>query len=141
MNDLAILILRVGIAWMFAYPLHLFWKNFNGAKQAASLINKKYSFYLAIIMLLIMTICSLTILLGICVRTSSFCLLVFSLLGVYAHTKLSNISKSIEDGNAILKSIAVEGQLTSAWKNYPIVTICLYLLLIGGGKYCLIPYF
>jgi len=138
MNDIAILVLRVGVAWIFAYPLHLFWQNFNAAKQAAGLINQKYSMPLAIIMLLVMALGSLAVLLGIYIKLASLCLLIFSLLGVYAHTKLSKLGQSFKNADNILVSIATEGQLTSAWKNYPIAAVCIFLVIVGGGKYCLI---
>jgi uncharacterized membrane protein YphA (DoxX/SURF4 family) len=134
MGDISLFLIRITLAWMFAYPLHLFFNNFQGAKAAAGLINDRMSTFLAIIMMAIMLVGSILLLLGVFVKEVAILFFIYSCLGYYAHKKLANQSVKLKTSESSIHDIAISGQTSSAWKNIPICTLAVLLIINGPGK-------
>lgn len=135
MNDISIFLIRVTLAWMFAYPLRLFINNFEGAKNAAGLINRKFSTILAIIMIIIMSVGSIFLLLGVFVTFVGWLFFLYSCLGYYVHKKLAKQCIKLNTHDSEIYNIAISGQVSSAWKNIPICTLSILIIINGAGNF------
>lgn len=147
METVALIILRIVLAWMFLYPLKGLLSDWKGTVNLVRLITPFFPHLFAILMILVMIGGSLSILLGAYAQIGAAFLLIYSLVGVVVHYQLSlqiaNQSLSdtaTEDDRAVLektKALGIAGNITSAQKNIVIAASLLVIVLLGAGPFSL----
>jgi len=145
MEILSFIILRIVLAWMFLYPLKGLLKDWNGTVGLAGLVSSFAAKYLAILMILAMFIGAVSILFGIYAQAGAAMLLIYTLIGIKVHYKLSQKIASLnlntvackEDCNILAetKQLGIVGHITSAQKNVVIAGALFFITLMGSGPY------
>jgi uncharacterized membrane protein YphA (DoxX/SURF4 family) len=141
------LIMRIGIAWLFLWPLPGLLRNWHATVKTTALI---YPFpTLATAAGLVVMLCgSISVGCGIYGRIGGAALALYCIGGAFVHMALSRQPASLIqglglDGNAadvanMAAEIGAVGHVTSAWKNWTIAGACSFIALAGTGPLSII---
>jgi len=145
MEITAFIILRIVLAWMFLYPLKALLSDWKETLNLVSLVSSFATKYFAVLMILAMIIGSISILFGIYAQIGATILLIYSLIGIAVHYKLSQkiakeslsntATQKDQDVLSETKQLGIVGNITSAQKNIVIAAALLFIALIGSGPY------
>ena len=146
MNMIGLLLLRIGFAWIFLYPLPGLLKNWQITVDTTKLLFAWKPSFFAVISCLVMFVGALGVLLGIFPRICALTLFFFNIGGAQIHFSLGKLAQTLaaKDNQASSKQIAdlaVVGHVTSAQKNYVIAAVSLFFVFSGTGPWSLYPVF
>ncbi|AHE67770.1 DoxX family protein [Legionella oakridgensis] len=147
MEIAAFVVLRIILAWMFLYPLKAQLSDWDATVELVDLIAPFQPQLFAVLMVFVMIAGSLSVLFGIYAQVGAACLMIYSLIGVLVHYKLSRLITSFylsaTASNADQKilekvqSLGVVGHVTSAQKNIVIASALWVIVCLGSGPYSL----
>jgi uncharacterized membrane protein YphA (DoxX/SURF4 family) len=142
-NEIAWLILRVVFAGFFLYPLKTFLSNWQATLGTVKVLTPVCPQFFAIVMVSVMILGALGILLGVLAQVAGLALLIYCLLGVRVHLKLSQTveeltlsnSASAEDKKqmSIANTLGSLGHATSAQKNFVLAAVACFFMIMGSG--------
>lgn len=150
--DMAILFLRIGIAFLYIYAAYMNSKDkaslkwtvdntlplFRNTQIAKNPILIKWIAYVGI---LVMYVGGASILLGVESRLGAFLLFIFTIGGTIIHQRLKNDAKEIAINNPTNLQLsnmawsAFSAHFANILKNICLVLIFIFIILNGVGKY------
>lgn len=147
MEIAAFVVLRLILAWMFLYPLKAQLSDWDATVGLVDLIAPFQPQLFAVLMVLTMIAGSLSVLFGLFAQVGAALLMIYSLIGVLVHYKLSRLvaglrlsaSATIADQQILEKAkhLGVVGNVTSAQKNIVIASALWVIVCLGSGPYSL----
>lgn len=142
-QELAWLMLRVMYAWMFLFPLKDILRDFDAATEVVRLIMPFQTRFFTVIMILVMVLGGFSILLGAYGQIAGVFLLIYCLLGVAVHYRLSDEISALKlsaeasrgdrerFGDAV--ALGILGNQTSGQKNIVLAAVAFFFMLMGTG--------
>lgn len=144
--DLAILLLRLGVAWVFLYAA---WKNSENkaardwTANETSLLFRKFpeeqrkrlGRICAVIGLVMMYGGGLSILLGVEPRAGGLAIALFSALGMRIHAIRRDEAKQAGDAGNAMGWSAYGAHIAAGLKNWALIGAGIFFVLVGAGAY------
>lgn len=134
-NHIAWLVLRITFAWMYLYPIISLLKDRQGLVSTTQLLFKWQPKFFAYASIAVMMFGATSILFGIYAQIGGLLLFIFTAGGTIIHYRLAGMAKMAVSNSqqADIAKLALVGHLTSAQKNFVLLAVAFFFILLGSG--------
>ena len=142
-EEVAWMILRIVFAGMFLFPLKDIVRDMDASMEVVRLIMPFQARFFTYVIIAVMFLGALSILLGAYAQIAGFFLLIYCLMGVALHYRLSNriasiklsASASEKDQHSLseVAALGILGNQTSGQKNIVLSAVACFFMLLGSG--------